>query len=104
MKIAVLKEAEGETRCAAIPETVRKFIALGAEVSVEKGAGDKASIPDSEFEAAGAKVETRAEVLKGAGIILAVNAPDPATLEGSDRCALRVAALDPIRNRTAVVG
>ena len=54
MKIAVLKEAAGETRCAAIPETVKKFIVLGAEIAVEKGAGDDASIPDSEFEAAGA--------------------------------------------------
>ena len=37
MKIAVLKEtAAGETRCAAIPETVKKFVALGAEVAVGK--------------------------------------------------------------------
>ena len=39
MKIAVLKEAAGETRCAAIPETVKKFIALGAEVAVETRRG-----------------------------------------------------------------
>jgi NAD(P) transhydrogenase subunit alpha len=54
MKIAVLKEAAGETRCAATPETAKKFIALGAEVSVEKGAGGNASIGDSDFEVAGA--------------------------------------------------
>ncbi|HEU4809974.1 MAG TPA: NAD(P)(+) transhydrogenase (Re/Si-specific) subunit alpha, partial [Sphingomicrobium sp.] len=60
MKIAVLKEtAPGETRCAAIPETVKKFGALGAEVAVEKGAGDSSAVPDSEFEAAGAKVGDR---------------------------------------------
>ena len=64
MKIAVLKEAAGETRCAAIPETVKKFIALGAEVDVERGAGDGASIADSEFEAAGAKLGNRGDVLK----------------------------------------
>ena len=34
MKLAVLKEGVGETRCAAIPETVKKFTALGAEVAV----------------------------------------------------------------------
>ena len=50
MKIAVLKEEAGETRCAAIPETVRKFAALGAEMAVEMGAGQGASIADSEFE------------------------------------------------------
>ncbi|MEO7170249.1 MAG: hypothetical protein ABIY39_07755, partial [Sphingomonas sp.] len=36
MKIAVLKEqAAGESRVAATPETVKKFIALGAEMAVE---------------------------------------------------------------------
>ena len=40
MKIAVVREtASGETRVAASPETVKKFIGLGAEVAVESGAG-----------------------------------------------------------------
>jgi NAD(P) transhydrogenase subunit alpha len=102
MKIAVLKEAPGETRCAAIPETVKKFIALGAEVAVEKGAGDLASVRDSEFEAAGAKVASRAEVLKGAGIILGINGPDPKSLSGAEKGALLVGALDPLRGRDAI--
>jgi len=78
MKIAVLKEEAGETRCAAIPETVKKFVALGAEVAVEKGAGEAASIADSDFEGAGAKTGSRKEVLSGAGIVLCINGPDPA--------------------------
>ena len=46
-RIAVIKErAAGETRVSAIPETVKKFIALGAVVAVEAGAGDAASISD----------------------------------------------------------
>ena len=102
MKIAVLKEAAGETRCAAIPETVKKFIALGADVGVEKGAGESASIPDSEFEAAGASVGSRADVLKGAGTILVVDGPDAATLKGAEKGALLVGALDPIRRRATV--
>ena len=102
MKIAVLKEPTGETRCAAIPETVKKFIALGAEVAVEKGAGESASIPDSEFEAAGASLGSRADVLKGADIILVVDGPDAATLKGAEKGALLVGALDPIRRRAAV--
>ena len=102
MKIAVLKEAAGETRCAAIPETVKKFAALGAEVAVEKGVGDGASIADADFEAAGAKLGSRAEVLKGAGILLAINGPDPVSLKGADKGGLLVAALDPMRQRPAV--
>jgi NAD(P) transhydrogenase subunit alpha len=102
MKVAVLKEAAGETRCAAIPETVKKFIALGAEVAVEADAGEGASIADSEFEAAGATVGSRADALNGAGIILAINGPEPASLKGADKGALLVAALDPSRRRAEI--
>ena len=102
MKIAVLKEGAGETRCAAIPETVKKFIALGAEVAVERGAGEGASIADGDFEAAGAKLGSRAEVLKGAGIILVVSGPEAATLKDADKSALLVGALDPLRRRDEI--
>jgi H+-translocating NAD(P) transhydrogenase subunit alpha len=103
MKIAVLKEtAAGETRCAAIPETVKKFATLGANVAVERDAGAGASISDADFEAAGAMLGSRAEVLKGAGIILCVNGPDPSELEGLESGALLVGALDPLRRSEAV--
>jgi NAD(P) transhydrogenase subunit alpha len=102
MKIAVLKEAAGETRCAAIPETVKKFMALGAEVSVEQGAGEAASVSDEEFEQAGASVRSRADALKGAGIILCINGPDPKSLSGAEKGALIVGALDPVRRREAI--
>jgi len=102
MKIAVLKEMAGETRCAAIPETVKKFVALGADVAVENGAGESASISDADFEAAGARLGSRAAVLKSAGIILTVNGPDVAALKGAEKGALLVGALDPMRRRDAV--
>ena len=103
MKIAVLKEtAAGETRCAAIPETAKKFIGLGAEVAVERGAGSAASIADADFEAAGAKVGSRDDVLKGAGIILCVSGPDASELKGAEKGALLVGALDPFRRGDAV--
>ena len=105
MKIAVLKEAAaGETRVAAIPETVKKFVALGAEFAVEKGAGGGASIADAEFEAAGAKLASRAEALSGAGIVLCVNGPDAVSLKGAEKGALLVGALDPARRRDAIDG
>ena len=103
MKIAVLKEAAlGETRCAAIPETVKKFIALGAEVAVEKGAGEGAGVADSDFKDAGASVGARKDALKSAGIILCINGPDPASLQGAEKGALLVGALDPLRQGKAV--
>src|SRR6185369_7101271 len=105
MKIAVLKEATaGETRVAAIPETVKKFVALGAEFAVEKGAGNAASISDAEYEAAGAKLVSRADALGGAGIVLCVNGPEAASLKGAEKGAVLVGALDPARRRESIDG
>ena len=84
MRIAVLQErAAGESRVAATPETVRKFIALGATVAVERGAGEGASIPDSTFEEAGAELGLAQDAIEGADIVLAVRAPAAAALKGA---------------------
>jgi NAD(P) transhydrogenase subunit alpha len=104
MKIAVLKETGEETRCAAIPETVKKLVALGGDVAVERGAGGHASIPDEDFEAAGAAIGDRGQVLKGAGIILAVQGPEPGSLNGAEKGALLIGALDPARRRETIDG
>jgi H+-translocating NAD(P) transhydrogenase subunit alpha len=103
MKIAVLKEvADGERRVAATPETVKKFIALGASVAVEAGAGEGASIADSDYEAAGATVAERAQAIGGADVILAVQGPERDSLNGVVPGALLVGALDPFRQRERV--
>ena len=99
MKIAVLKEGGAETRVAAIPETVKKFIALGASVAVEEGAGEGASIGDSEFVAAGATAAPRGKALADADAILCVTGPDPASLKGSKPGALLIGGLDPARRQ-----
>ena len=96
MKLAVLKEATGEPRCAAIPETVKKFTGFGAAVAIEQGAGDLAGIRDEDFAAAGAKIAARKAVLKDADIILSIDGPDPASLTGARQGALVVGALDPL--------
>lgn len=96
MRIAVLKElAVGETRVAATPETVKKFIGLGAEVAIESGAGEAASVADADYSAAGASIGSRADVLKGANIILAIQGPDPKGLSGFADGAWLAAGLNP---------
>lgn len=103
MKIAVLAEtAPGETRVAAIPETVKKFIALGSDFAVERGAGDRAAIADSDFEEAGASIGSRGEVLDGADIILCVTGPEAETLKGAPPGAKLVGSLDPFRRRGTI--
>ena len=94
MKIAIVRErAPGETRVAATPETVKKFIALGATVAVEPGAGSAASIADADYAAAGAELSETA--VAGAGIVLGVQGPDPAALASAASGAWVVAGLDP---------
>ena len=101
MRIAVLKEtAPGETRVAASPETVKKFIALGASVAVEPGAGLAAAVADADYAAAGADVTAAAA--KGADIVLGVQGPDPAALAGAKPGAWIVAGLDPFGQRARV--
>ena len=105
MKIAVLKEtAQGEKRVAATPETVKKFIALGATVAVEAGAGEAASISDSDYVNAGAMVGPREQVLTGAEAVFAVQGPDPASLNGIAPGALVTAILNPFGMRERVDG
>jgi NAD(P) transhydrogenase subunit alpha len=103
VKIAVLKEAAaGERRVSATPETVKKFVALGAEVAVEKGAGDTASIADQAYADMGASVGTRAATLKDADIVLGIQGPDPASLKGAKPGAWIVAGLNPFGDRARV--
>ncbi|WP_242139777.1 MULTISPECIES: NAD(P) transhydrogenase subunit alpha [unclassified Sphingomonas] len=105
MKIAVLREtAEGERRVAATPETVKKFIALGASVALEAGAGATASIADADYAAAGATVADRAATLAGAEIVLGVQGPDADALAGAANGAWLVAALNPFADRARIDG
>jgi NAD(P) transhydrogenase subunit alpha len=105
MKIAVLKEtAEGERRVAATPETVKKLTGLGADLAVEAGAGFSASIADADFEAAGATVASRADVLRDADAVLGVQGPEPGSLNGMKPGALVVAALNPFGQRERIDG
>jgi NAD(P) transhydrogenase subunit alpha len=104
VKIAVLKETEaGELRVSATPETVKKYIGLGASVAVETGAGAGASIADADYEAAGATIAaTRKDVLKDADAVLAVQGPDPKSLAGMKPGAWLIASLNPFGRRDRV--
>ncbi|HVC62708.1 MAG TPA: Re/Si-specific NAD(P)(+) transhydrogenase subunit alpha [Acetobacteraceae bacterium] len=92
MRLAVLKERRAsETRVAAVPDTVKRLIALGLTVAVEADAGAGAAVPDAEFSAAGAELAADpAEALAGAGIVFAVQMPLPEQLALIPRGALLV--------------
>lgn len=77
MKIAIPRERRlHERRVAATPDTVKKFIGLGFEVSVERGAGESSRITDDDYRNAGAQViNDPGAVLANADLILKVQRP-----------------------------
>jgi NAD(P) transhydrogenase subunit alpha len=102
MKIAVPAETEaGEPRVAATPDTVKRFVGLGAEVTVEQGAGNTAGIPDADFTAAGAKVASGV-ITKDADVVLKVRRPSKAELANYKPGALVIGILDPYGNDAAL--
>jgi NAD(P) transhydrogenase subunit alpha len=102
--IAVTRERrEGETRCAITPETVKKLTALGATVTVEAGTGAGSSIPDADYEVAGAvvKPDTKA-VLANADILLKVRGPTAQEISALKPGAVVAAMLDAYREKDGV--
>ena len=103
MRITVPAETDAtETRVAATPETVKKLIALGAEVVVQAGAGRTSGIPDADYEAAGARVLFGSDAMTGADVVLAVRRPDPFQLSGVNYGAAVISIMDPYGNEAAL--
>lgn len=89
----------GETRVAATPETVKKFIALGCDVVIQTGAGVASSCVDSAYEAVGAKIAANAEeTLKNADFVLKVAAPTSDEVALIKQGAVVLAAFAPHQN------
>jgi NAD(P) transhydrogenase subunit alpha len=78
MRIAVPREKQpGEARVALAPESVKKLVAAGAEVGIETGAGVRAGFLDADYQAAGASVMARSDLLPAADVLACVNRPEP---------------------------
>jgi H+-translocating NAD(P) transhydrogenase subunit alpha len=98
MRIGVPAETRaGETRVAATPETVKKLAAKN-EVRVQAGAGAKASIPDRDYEAAGARLVSSAAEAFDAEVVLKVRAPDAAELTNLRSGAVLIGLLEPFNS------
>jgi NAD(P) transhydrogenase subunit alpha len=102
MQIGVPAETRpGETRVAATPETVKKLAAGGRHaILVQSGAGVAASVPDREFEAAGAKIVPGPQDFSGADIVLKVRGPQDAEIGLFKRGAIVVGLLNPYDRAT----
>ena len=100
MRIAVPAETRAhEARVAATPETVKKFIAAGAQVAVQQGAGASARFTDAAYAEAGAKLESSySAACHDADVVLKVQAPDASELAQTPQGAAVVAMFSPYAN------
>ena len=100
MKIAVPLESDPvETRVAATPDTVKRFVGLGADVVVQTRAGELSRLPDANYAEAGATiVESAGEALGDADIVLKVRRPNAEEIGAMKEGTLVVATMDPFGN------
>jgi len=109
MRIAVPKEtAPGERRVALVPESCKKLIQAGYEISVESGAGEAAGFTDAAYRELGVALEPDPAVLLGsADLVLKVTAP-AAGESGRDETGwmrpgtIYLGSLMPLRNLESV--
>ncbi len=77
MKLGIVKETRAdERRVAASPAGVAKWVKAGWDVQIERGAGELASYPDAQYEAAGATLVDTAAAWSTSDIVLKVRAPE----------------------------
>jgi NAD(P) transhydrogenase subunit alpha len=105
MRISIPRERRpDEHRVAASPDTVKRLVGMGLEVTVESGAGAGAAYPDAAYAAAGAAIAASAGEALGAGdIVLKVQRPLKAgegaidELGAMKRGAVLIAMLQPLQ-------
>jgi H+-translocating NAD(P) transhydrogenase subunit alpha len=104
MKIGIVKERRAqERRCAVSPDTVKKYVGLGAQVAIETGAGLSAAITDEAFKSAGAEIVADAgAALGGADLVLKVQRPEEGELGHIKRGAVLAAILNPYNAKESI--
>ena len=103
MKVGVPKEtALGERRVALVPDVVARLTAAGSEVLVERGAGESASLPDAEYEEAGARIVAADDLYGEADVVVKVQKPSPAEAQSLREGTVLVAFLQPLTDREGI--
>ena len=95
-----VESTPGETRVAATPDTVKKFISLGCSVAVECGAGTPSGYLDEAYAEQGADLIEKGDTSAWgqADVLLCVQSPSAATLARLCQGALVVGLLSPYAN------
>ena len=97
MQIGVLKETHpGENRVAVIPDTVKKLVKLGAELTVEAALGQGAGFADEAYTEAGATIASnRNDILANSDILLRIRKPESDEVGQIKQGCIHISYLDP---------
>lgn len=91
-----LLSTTGDHRVGLTPETVNKLTGQGHEVMIERGAGASAFFADDLYEAAGASLGSREEVLARGGVLVSVLPPSREELKGLKAGTTVIALFNPL--------
>lgn len=95
IKVGIPTEIKAhESRVAATPETVKKMIALGCQVLVQKGAGERANISDQAYQTAGAELVSVKAVFQ-TDVMLKVRAPEISEIKAMSAGNVLIGLLEP---------
>jgi NAD(P) transhydrogenase subunit alpha len=104
LKIGVPREiATGERRIALVPESAKKLVEQGNEVTVQSAGGASADYPDEAYTAAGARIVADAgEIYATSDLLLKIQPPQASEIDRLREGALVVAILQPFQNADTV--
>jgi H+-translocating NAD(P) transhydrogenase subunit alpha len=98
MVIGILKEEVPERRVALLPESVATLTKMMVTVLVEKDAGLAAFASNADYEAAGAKITGKDDVIAGSEMLIRINPPSESEIAQIREKAILLAVLNPFFN------
>ncbi len=102
MTIGILKEIEGENRVSLLPESIATLVKMNVTLLVEAGAGLTAYASDKEYEEAGARIETKANVIAGSDLLIKIQPPTSGEIALMKDGQVIMAVLNPYFNADLV--
>jgi NAD(P) transhydrogenase subunit alpha len=94
--VGVPAEDKDEPRIGLTPETVKKLVEAGANVTMRSGAGLRSHFSDKNYADAGAKLaKSDEEAVAGADLVLTVRRPSPAIVKAMKKGAAVIGMIDP---------
>jgi len=100
VRVGVPREtASGERRVALVPDSVAKVAGLGAEVVVQRGAGDAASFPDEAYAEVGAQL---VDTALDADVVVKVAKPRPDEVTALREGSVLIGFLQPLTDEEGI--